>query len=161
MKTKNNTFIIICLAALAMMSFQKTSREPNHNASLEEIKKEIGVSNDLYFQAFEKNDASLFSQRYAEDCWIMFSNNPILSGPTAATDFFRAGYDKFGVRGGKRITVDVDGISGDIVAEIGFWKLYDGDKKELEDGKYLVLWKKSAKGLKMWRDSFTSSLPRK
>lgn len=160
MKTKN-AFLIICLAAAAMMSFQLKSRQPTDNAVLEEIKKEIGASNELYFQAFEKNDVSLFSQRYAEDCWIMFPNNPVLSGPTAATDFFRAGYDKFGVRGGKRMTVDVYGISDDIVAEVGFWKLYDGDKMELEDGKYLVLWKKTTKGLKMWRDSFSSSTPRK
>ena len=160
MKTKN-TFIVICLAAIAMMSFQRTSRQSSDIATLDEIKKEIVTSNELYFQAFEKNDALLFSNRYAEDCWIMFPNNPVLSGPTAAWDFFRAGYDKFGVRGGKRITVDVYGISDDIVAEIGFWKLYDGEKKELEDGKYLVLWKKTSKGLKMWRDSFSSSTPRK
>lgn len=159
MKTRN-TIIIICLAGLAMMSFQDKSRQ-SHEHTTEETKKEILASNELYFQAFETNDALLFSNRYAEDCWIMFPNNPVLSGPTAASDFFRAGYDKFGVRGGKRMTVDVYGISDDIVAEIGFWKLRDGNNKELEDGKYLVLWKKSSKGWKMWRDSFSSSSPRK
>jgi hypothetical protein len=84
-----------------------------------------------------------------------------MTGPTAANDFFRAGYDQFGVRGGKRITVDVYGISEDIVAEIGFWKLLDSTGKEFEDGKYLVLWKKTPKGLKMWRDSFSSNHARK
>jgi ketosteroid isomerase-like protein len=160
MKTRN-TFLIICLAAVAMMSFQRTSRQSGDSVTLEEIKKEIVTSNELYFQAFEKNDAMLFSNRYAEDCWIMLPNVPVLSGPTAATDFFRTGYDQFGVRGGKRITVDVYGISDDIVAEIGFWKLYDGASKEMEDGKYLVLWKKSSKGWKMWRDSFSSSRVKK
>ena len=156
MKTKKAIFII-CLGALVMMAFQRPSHLPG--TTLEEIKNEFIASNELYFKAFEKNDAGLFSSRYAEDCWIMFPNSPVLSGPTAATDFFRVGYDKFNVRGGKRMTVDVYGISEDIVAEIGFWKLYDGNKKELEDGKYLVLWKKSSKGWKMWRDSFSSSNP--
>ena len=45
----------------------------------------------------------------------------------------------------------------DIVAEIGFWKVYDADKVEFDDGKFLVLWKKTPKGWKMWRDSFSSS----
>jgi len=131
------------------------------NANLEEAKKAIAASNEIYFLAFAKNDTSLFTSLYAEYCWIMPPNVPALCGPKAPHDFFQTAYNQFGIRNGKFITIDVYGISEDIVAEIGFWKLYNAGNVEFDDGKFLVLWKKTSKGWKIWRDSFNSSRPRK
>ena len=44
------------------------------NANLEEAKKAIAASNELFFQAFVKGDSSLFIDRYTKDCWIMAPN---------------------------------------------------------------------------------------
>jgi len=144
-----------------MLPFDRLTAQSNARADLEEAKKAIAKSNELYFQAFARNDASLFIDRYAEDCWIMLPNAPALCGPNAANDFFQRGYNQFGVRNGKLITVDVYGVSEDVVAEVGFWKLYNVDNIEFDDGKFIVLWKITPGGWKMWRESFNSSRSKK
>ena len=158
---KKIMFITLCLAAVSMLSFDHASAQSDTKADLEDARKAIAESNELYFQAFAKNDAPLFICRYAEDCWIMLPNAPALCGPNAANDFFQRGYNQFGVRNGKLITVDVYGVSEDIVAEVGFWKLFNVGNIEIDDGKFIVLWKKTPKGWKMWRESFNSSRSKK
>ncbi len=126
------------------------------NASLEEAKKAIAASNGILFQAFAKGDSSLFIDRYAKDCWIMPPNAPALCGVDAPLDFFKAAYNKFGVRNGKFTTIDVFGDGGKFVTEVGFWQLFDANNKLIDNGKFLVLWKKTPDGWKMFRDSFSS-----
>jgi len=154
-------FIVLHLAAVSMLPFDHTSAQSNSRAVLGEARKAIAESNEILFQAFAKNDPSIFIDRYAEDCWIMPPNSPVLCGPDAPRDFFQKAYDRFGVRNGKFTTIDVYGISEDIVAEIGFWRLYDAGNTEIDDGKFLVLWKRTSKGWKMWRDSFSSNRSKK
>jgi ketosteroid isomerase-like protein len=154
-------FIGLCLAVASMLPLASIFAQTGSITSLEDARKAIAESNELYFQAFAKNDVSLFVNRYAEDCWIMLPNAPALCGPDAAKDFFRRGYDQFGIRNGKLITVDVYGVSEDIVAEVGFWKLYNVSSVEIDDGKFIVLWKKTFRGWKMWRESFNSSRGKK
>ncbi len=154
---KKKDFIILYFAGISMLLFQYVSAQSNSNTYLEEAKKAIAASNEIYFQAFAKNDASMFTGLYAKDCWIMPPNAPALCGPDAPANFFQTAYNKFGIRNGKFIIIDVYGISKDIVAEIGFWKVYDAGNIEFDNGKFLVLWKKTSGGWKMWRDSFNSS----
>jgi ketosteroid isomerase-like protein len=153
--------IVLCVAAASILPFARVLAQSDAKVNLEEARKAIAESNELYFQAFARNDAALFINRYAEDCWIMLPNAPALCGPNAARDFFKAGYDQFGVRDGKLITVDVYGVSEDVVAEVGFWKLYNVSNVEIDDGKFIVLWKRTSQGWKMWRESFNSSRSKK
>jgi hypothetical protein len=157
---KNKLYTIFRMAAMSILPLSLVSAQSNSNAMLEEAKKAIAASNEIYFQAFVENDPALLIERYAEDPWIMLSNAPPLCGPDAVFDFFKIGYN-LGVRNGKLISTDVYGISEDIVAEIGFWKLYDGANIEFDDGKFLLLWKKTHKGWKMWRLSSSSSRSKK
>jgi ketosteroid isomerase-like protein len=126
------------------------------NTSLEEAKKAIAASNEIYFQAFAKGDSSLFIDRYAKDCWIMPPNAPALCGADAPHEFFKTVYYKFGLRNGKFITIDVFGDGVEFVTEEGFWQSFDADNKMFDNGKFLVLWKKTPDGWKMFRDSFSS-----
>jgi len=157
----NNKIIALCLAAASMLSFGQLIAQSDVKTNLEEARKAIAESNELYFQAFARNDASLFIDRYAEDCWIMLPNVPALCGPDAANDFFQRGYNQFGIRNGKLITVDVYGVGEDVVAEVGVWKLYNVSNIEIDDGKFIVLWKRTPRGWKMWRESFNSSRSKK
>jgi len=157
--TRRKIFPILYMVVISMLPFDCIWAQSDEDPNLEEAKKAIAASNDIYFQSFAKNDASLLINRYADDCWIMAPNAPTLCGPNSAGDFFRKGYD-LGVRNGKFITVDVYGVSNNIVAEIGFWKLYNAGDSEVDDGKFLTLWKKTPKGWKMWRESFSSNRSR-
>ncbi len=85
----------------------------------------------------------------------MPSNQPALCGPEAALDFFRVAYYQLGVRKGKFISIDIFGEGQDFVTEVGFYHLFDSKNMELEDGKYIVLWKKTENSWKRYRDSFS------
>lgn len=127
--------------------------------NLEEAKKAIEESNALYFQSFVKNDPTIFIERYAKDCCIMAPNAPAQCGKDAPAKFFKIAYEKFGLRNGRFITQEIYGIDENYVVEVGLWESYNADNELFDDGKFLVLWKKTEDGWKMFRDSFSSNRP--
>lgn len=124
---------------------------------LEEAKKAIAESNAIYFRAFATGDSSIFIDRYAEDCCIMAPGVPALCGKDAALQFFHVAYYQVGLRNGKFITTDVFGDGKEYATEVGLWQSFDSNNRLFDDGKFLVLWKKTPKGWKMFRDSFSSN----
>jgi ketosteroid isomerase-like protein len=146
------TKLLIATSLLALFSVTTQAQQ----SALEEAKIAIAKSNDVYFQAFAKGDSSLFIDRYAKDCWIMPPSAQALCGKGAPLDFFRKAYNQIGLRNGKFITVDVFGDGNEYVTEIGFWQSFDANNKLFDNGKYLVVWKKTPDGWKMFRDSFSS-----
>jgi ketosteroid isomerase-like protein len=133
------------------------SAQSKSNGMLEEAKKTIEESNAIYFQAFVKGDSSIFIHRYATDCCIMPQNTTAMCGKNAALDFFRIAYYQMGLRNGKLITTAIYGNGTEFVTEEGLWQLFDASGNMFDDGKYLVLWKKTKNGWKMFRDSFSSN----
>lgn len=133
--------------------FSVTSR-----AQLSEAKSAIARSNAIYFEAFSKGDSSIFIDRYASDCSILAPNAPAFSGKDAPLDFWRIAYYQIGLRNGKFITQQVYGNGNEYVTEEGLWYSYDANHKLFDHGKFLVLWKKTPTGWKMFRDSFSSDL---
>jgi ketosteroid isomerase-like protein len=126
-------------------------------AQLAEAKKAIAESNSIYFQAFVKGDPSIFVNRYATDCCIMAPDGPALCGPDAALEFYKIAYDQIKLRDGKFITTEVYGAGENYVVEEGLWQSFDANHVMTDDGKFLVLWKKTPQGWKMFRDSFSSN----
>lgn len=131
--------------------------QPKVKPGCEGAKKEIAKSNAIYFQAFVKGDSSIFIDRYAKDCSIMVPNAPAMSGANAALDFFRMAYYGAGLRNGKFITTDIFGDGEEFVTETGSWQSFNSKGELFDDGKFLVLWKKTPQGWKMFRDSFSSN----
>ena len=127
------------------------------SAQLEEAKKAIAESNARYFQSFQKNDASIFINSYAEDACILAPNAPASCGRAAIAKFFEAGYRDYGLRNGKFITTNVYGDGKEYVTEEGLWQSVNAKGEVFDNGKFLVLWKKTANGWKMYRDSFSGN----
>ncbi|WP_294964702.1 DUF4440 domain-containing protein [uncultured Flavobacterium sp.] len=133
------------------------SASKNETANLEEAKKAIQESNAIYFNSFKNNDPSIFIDRYADDASILLPNAPQIYGKEGAAKFFRKAYDEYGLRGGKFITTAVYGDGVEYVTEEGLWQSLNSKGELMDDGKFLVLWKKTPKGWKMFRDSFSSN----
>jgi len=155
MKTKR--FLIVCVLAITS-AFYINQGNAQTKAGLTEAKKAIAASNDIYFSSFVKNDAAIFADRYADDCIILAPNSASFKGRKGALDFFKLGYNA-GLRNGKFITEAVYGDGVEYVTEQGQWQSIDDKGKVTADGKFLVLWKKTPKGWKMFRDSFSSNHP--
>ena len=154
---RNILFITISLVAIAILSNSCKVTQSETGSDIDEALKAIAESNDIYFQSFAKNDPSIFIDRYAPDCCIMPPNSPAICGADAPLAFFKLAYNKFGLRNGKFITTLVYGNGNGYVTEEGLWQSFNADGKLFDDGKFLVLWKKTSKGWKMYRDSFSSN----
>jgi ketosteroid isomerase-like protein len=127
------------------------------SAQLEEAKKAIAKSNDTYFTAFVNNDSAVFINSYAEDACILAPNTPAACGHEAIARFFRSAYQDYGLRNGKFITTNIYGDGKEYVTEEGLWQSYNANGELFDDGKFLVLWKRTKSGWKMFRDSFSSN----
>ena len=133
----------------------------SNDEGLAEAERAIAESNSIYFDAFVKGDSSIFIDRYAEDACILAPDAPAGCGPAAALEFFRFAYYEIGLRNGKFITTAVYGYDGNFITEEGLWQSFDANNQLFDDGKFLVLWKKTGKGWKMFRDSFSSNRSKK
>ncbi len=127
------------------------------SAQLEEAKKAIAKSNAIYFESFVRNDSSIFINSYAKDACILAPNAPAACGRAAFAKFFRAAYQDYGLKNGKFITTNVYGDGKEYVTEEGLWQSFNAKGELFDDGKFLVLWKKTDDGWKMFRDSFSSN----
>ncbi|UII21715.1 YybH family protein [Fulvivirga ligni] len=151
--------ILIILMILQITSCTDiTSNNEKEDPTLQEARLEIKNSNTLYWQAFSKGDPNLFINRYASDACIMAPNAASMCGKDAAKLFFQIAYDSMAVRDGKFTTTELYGM-GNYVAENGLFELRDANDGIIDNGKYLVLWKKTDQGWKMYRDSFSSNNP--
>ena len=147
---------MIPLLAVAWLPFSCITPQSKTKTGLDEARAAIAKSNALYFQSFAKNDSSVFIDRYAKDCCIMAPGMPAQCGPDAPLNFFRIAYGEIGLRDGKFITTDVYGDGEEFVTEEGLWQSFNAVDKLFDNGKFLVLWKKTPDGWKMFRDSFSS-----
>jgi ketosteroid isomerase-like protein len=142
---------------IAIMIACGTKSTLKNESTLADAEQAIRESNAIYFESFVKNDSSIFINRYAEDACILAPNTPLLCGRQAAADFFRIAYNDFGLRNGKFITTAIYGSGAEYVTEEGQWQSFDANGNLFDDGKFLVLWKKTNAGWKMYRDSFSSN----
>jgi ketosteroid isomerase-like protein len=149
-----NVSIIMLVTVVASVT---CNAQPKENVSLNEAKKAIAKSNALYHQSLVKNDPSIFINSYTEDACLLAPNSPMVCGREALASFFKEGY-VMGLRGGKFSTANVYGDGKEYVTEEGTGQVWDANGKLIDDVKYLVLWKKTKQGWKMYRDSFSSNL---
>jgi len=159
MKTEERNgkkFLLFAIMALIHSIAFGQPKQHQKNALLEEAKKAIATSNAIYFTSYAKNDGSILNH-YAEDACLLGPNAPIMCGREAAAKFFKEAYETYGVRGGKFITVNVYGDGHEYVTEEGLYQSFDANGKLFDEGKFLVLWKKTKDGWKMFRDSFSSN----
>jgi ketosteroid isomerase-like protein len=153
---RNDIFNVVKLIAVSVLLYSCQGQSSKDNSGLEEARAAIAKSNDIYFEAFAKGDSSIFIGRYAKDCCIMPPNAAAMCGENAPLEFFRIAYYKIGLRNGRFITTDVFGDGSGFVTEVGTWKSFDANNTLFDNGKFLVLWKKTPDGWKMFRDSFSS-----
>lgn len=153
-KTTGKSLLFIPLLLLVMAT---NGQKTNTSNILEEAKKAIAESNAIYFTSFVKNDSSIFINRYAKDACIMAPFAPQACGRENAAKFFREAYWNYGLRNGKFITTAVYGDGVEFVTEEGLWLSFNEKNELFDDGKFLVLWKKTDEGWKMFRDSFSSN----
>jgi ketosteroid isomerase-like protein len=122
------------------------------------VKSAIQTVNRNYGQAFATGDSSLFLSSYTPDACLMPAGTPIISGVSGQLAFYRFAY-KSGVRNIVFSTIALYGLTDIYATEQGVYEMFDGQNNSLGKGKYLVLWKNTASGWRMYRDIFNPDSP--
>jgi uncharacterized protein (TIGR02246 family) len=122
-----------------------------------DVRTAIEAQNRKFMQAVERGDAKAIADLYTANAMVMPSNSDFVKGRDGIKAVFQGMIDS-GVKGGSLTTTEVERF-GDTVNEVGVYTIKDASGKEIDKGKYIVIWKRENGQWKLHRDIFNSSLP--
>jgi ketosteroid isomerase-like protein len=141
---------ILSLSLLAVVCISQAQSKKDQ--PLEEARKAIIASNAIYSDLANKGDESILT-RYTDDACLLPPNSAPVCGRDNILNFFKNGpkvHSKF-------IIQHIYGDGNDFVTEESNYELFDLNYNKLDEGKVMVIWKKTAAGWKMHRDMFSSN----
>jgi ketosteroid isomerase-like protein len=156
MKAKSIINLVIpALMLLATAGCLSPQKENKFN--LTDAQKEIKAANKDFVELFAKGDSVGVAGYFTADAKSMRPNEPSHVGRSKIqnvyTGLINAGINHLGLT--------TTGIWSDetMLAEKGLYTFSDKNAKELDRGKYIVLWKKEEGKWKLFRDCYNSDMP--
>jgi ketosteroid isomerase-like protein len=125
--------------------------------STSDVRSHLASINQQFAKAFKEGDAAALANFYTADALVLPPNAELVRG-VDATQGLWAEILKLGVAEVRLDTVDVE-EHGDLAIEVGRATLFASGGGVVDEGKYLVVWKKDAGTWKMYRDVWNSSRP--
>lgn len=121
-----------------------------------EIRSEIDQLAEKFMEAYNRGDARGIASFYAENALLMPPNNDFIEGQAQIESFWQAVMDM----GVKTLRVKVLEVEqhGDSAYEVGRASLLGEGDQVIDDGKYVVIWKRENGAWKIFRDIFNSNL---
>lgn len=141
---------------MACTNQSPTTTEMAPSFDLTGARKVVDSVNQVFGALVEKGDSSGIAALYASDAKLMAPNGPAIQGAGGIISAF-AGLLKSGVAKAELHTIGLWGTEA-MISEEGTYSLFGKDGKELDKGKYIVLWKTEAGKWKMFRDIFNSDM---
>jgi uncharacterized protein (TIGR02246 family) len=123
-----------------------------------DMKAQIEKANAAFVAAFAKGDAAAIAQMYSSDGQVLPPNSEIVSGTDAIQGLWKGAMDM----GAKSITLkaaEVEQHGPAIAHEVGAYTMTGADGKEIDRGKYVVIWKREGNAWKIHRDIWNTSMP--
>jgi ketosteroid isomerase-like protein len=117
----------------------------------------IEAEGKKFTAALKKGDAAALANMYTTDAKAMPPNDEIAQGRAAIQKVWQGAIDA----GMRDLTFEVLEVEkkGDSLYEVGKYKLNGADGKQMDHGKYLVVWKREGGQWKLHRDIWNSSMP--
>jgi uncharacterized protein (TIGR02246 family) len=122
-----------------------------------EVHDAIAAANENFMTAARRGDAAGLAALYTENGQVLPPNSDFVTG-RAAIQVFRQAVIDMGIKEAKLEIIEVEG-HGDTAIEVSRFTLYGEAGKELDKGKYIVIWKQEQGQWKLHRDIFNSSMP--
>ena len=148
-------FAFVSLVSCKEVAKEDTEEMAEPAFDLSMAKQEIIEANKEWKSKFEATDSVGVANLYATDGKIMMNGSPAIVGRAQIQSTLH-GLIGSGVTRVDLTTLDVWG-SEDLVTEEGELALYAGDQ-QVDQGKYLVLWKKIDGKWHLFRDCFNSNM---
>jgi ketosteroid isomerase-like protein len=152
MKTIENiycSFIVyaLCLSLLSCAAPQEDSSQ---------ISEGISKTNEAFMSDLSNGDAAGVVSNYTADAQFMAPNADLVTGKEEIQNVFQSFIDA-GINGIILESTEIEGI-GNMAFEVGKYTL-SIDEKVIDNGKYIVIWKKVGEDWKLHRDIFNSNVP--
>ncbi len=126
---------------------------------MSDVKAEIKKADARFSEAFKKGNAAEVAAAYTEGATLLPPNSPTVEGTKAITEFWHTVMD-MGIKDVKLESVEVE-AHGETAIEVGQYTLFVQGSVEVDNGKYLVVWKHDRGTWKLHRDIWNSSKPAK
>jgi ketosteroid isomerase-like protein len=141
---------------------EKTKKTRRCDSEMVEVRKEIEKGNGKFGEFVRRSDAKALSGLYTNDACLMPAGMSFIKGRKAIEAFWGGAIKGMGLKDAILKTVEVVGV-GDTVTEMGEYLLkLQAEGKNIEDkGKYVVVWKNTPEGWRLYWDIWTSSIPPK
>jgi uncharacterized protein (TIGR02246 family) len=117
----------------------------------------IVATDRAFTAAFAARDAQAIALLYTEDAVVMPPNAESVTGREAIGNFW-ASFLLLPVKEVRLELADIHG-AGDTVTSEGRFTLLDDQDRPVDGGKYLVVWKKTPQGWRMYRDIWNADAP--
>jgi uncharacterized protein (TIGR02246 family) len=115
----------------------------------------IEAVNERFMQAFERADAAGLASLYTEDGQLLPPGREIAYGWEAIRAFWQAALDG-GISAARLEIAEVE-AHGDTAIEVSRYTLLGAGEQVLDQGKYIVIWKRERGQWKLHRDIFNSN----
>ena len=142
--------LILLLALLTLDAVAASAQAQDTRAAIE-------AQNKKFVQAVEKGEARAIANLYTVNAIVMPANSDSVKGREAIKAMFQGMLDA-GVKGATLTATEVESF-GITAIEAGVYTMKDASGKEIDKGKYIVIWKREGGQWKLHRDIFNSSLP--
>jgi len=121
-----------------------------------DICSEIREISNSFESTFSFGDLNSIARFYTEDGMLLPSGSDFVRGKQEIKDYWQSAIDM----GIKNIKIDIIEVEqhDDTVIEMSNYTLSGSDKKMIDTGKGIVIWKNTGDDWKMHRDIWTSSL---
>ncbi len=116
----------------------------------------IGQANQLFEQAFRQQDAGTIASLFTNDGKLLPAGKNPIAGSDAISKFWKDRFDA-GLTGAKLKTLEVYvGSDRETATEVGQYTFSAGNETA-DEGKYVVIWKRTPEGWKLHRDIWTTN----
>ena len=156
---RKTLLICLCFTFILLSCNENDKLDIEKSAAAFDIKQgeaSIKQSNQNFMKAFKAGDSVAVSNSYTTDAKAMVANMPAVEGRDNIKHFISQAMN-MGIKDFDLHTIKIWGDSS-ILAEEGSYKFFGSTGKQLDIGKYIVLWKIEAGNWKMFRDMWTSDL---
>ena len=155
LRTRRGSGLSAAMLALALSAFGGCMTQQHEDAA--DVRNAVDTGNRQFMDAFARGDAARIAALYADDAELLPPGTLPVQGRQDIEKLWR-GVLALPVKEMHLSTVEFS-VHGEDATEIGRYTLVGNDGRELDAGKYIVLWKKSAAGWKLYRDMWNSNAP--
>lgn len=160
---KSHFFLVLLVITSAILACnagnkeQKTdSRSGAASFDMQKARAFIDSINTKWVEELKKGDSASIASHYGPDAKILLPNGEPIQGKDILSTW--GGIIRSGLTDWKFATTDLEGNS-DYLVETGTYEINDANKKLVDKGNYLVIWKQQNGEWKLYRDVGVTSLP--